>query len=78
VLAGGVYSARTRYFEKNLLAGRFQKLDNLMAEEIEIDLLRRASPFRTAWKGPIKIPGSVQIASSKSNMEGSKSHLKLS
>ena len=52
--------------------------DNLMAEEIEIDLLRRASPFRTAWKGSIKIPSSVQIASSKSNMEGSKSHLKLS
>jgi hypothetical protein len=65
VLEGGGYSTRTRYFARNLLAGRFQMRDDLMAEEIEIDLLRRASPFRTTWKVPIKIPGSARIASRK-------------
>jgi hypothetical protein len=61
-----------------LLRRGLEMSDNLMAEEVKIDPLRRASPLRTAQQASIKSPSSLQIINRESDVEGSEWHPEVS
>jgi predicted regulator of amino acid metabolism with ACT domain len=53
---------------------RLQMGDDLMAEEIEVDPLRRAAAFGAAERRSVKMPGGSKVVNRKSDMKGSKRH----
>jgi hypothetical protein len=58
--------------------GGLQMGYDLMAEEIKVDPLLRASPLRAAQQASIERPRSLKIIDRKGNVEGSKWHPEVS
>jgi hypothetical protein len=61
-----------------LFGRRFEMGDDLVAKEVEVDPLRRASPLRTAQQASIERPCSHQVIDRESNVKGSEWHPEVS
>jgi hypothetical protein len=60
------------------LWGGLQMGNDLMAEEIEIDPLRGASPFRTTQKATVESACCVKIINREGNVKWGERHLEVS
>ena len=56
---------------------RLQMRNNLVAEEIEIDPLRRTSSLCTSQRASVKSTSSIEIIDRKRDMKGGKCHMAL-